>query len=180
MNMCMDKKTQHIWSSTLSWCKHDLRSQEKGRLRVYRRSVSSPASVSLPTCAASPSFHSSNVDPRRPSPQKKSAPEKSIPGKSTPEKSIPGKSAPEKSATTPQQLCKGCRWERPHPRCLSPSDLPFLFMPSSDQVTSALQGLLTRPVFVCVCVCLREVIDKVNERYSQTWKKQEDNYQKFR
>ncbi|XP_036945595.1 alpha-2,8-sialyltransferase 8F isoform X1 [Acanthopagrus latus] len=68
--------------------------------------------------------HSSNVEPRRPSPQKKSAPEKIT----------PGKNAPEKSATTPRQLCKGCR----------------------------------------------EVIDKVNERYSQTWKKQEENYQKFR
>ncbi|XP_035511211.1 alpha-2,8-sialyltransferase 8F-like [Morone saxatilis] len=31
-----------------------------------------------------------------------------------------------------------------------------------------------------LCRGCREVIDKVVERYSQTWKKQEDNYQKFR
>lgn len=31
-----------------------------------------------------------------------------------------------------------------------------------------------------LCKGCRELIDKVIERYSQTWKKQEDNYQKFR
>uniref|UniRef100_A0A3Q3J4I6 ST8 alpha-N-acetyl-neuraminide alpha-2,8-sialyltransferase 6 n=1 Tax=Monopterus albus TaxID=43700 RepID=A0A3Q3J4I6_MONAL len=46
-----------------------------------------------------------------------------------------------------------------------------------------LGSLVTTAIWLdCVfgCVCHREVIDKVKERYSQPWKKQEDNYQKFR
>uniref|UniRef100_A0A3Q3XFG6 Uncharacterized protein n=1 Tax=Mola mola TaxID=94237 RepID=A0A3Q3XFG6_MOLML len=44
------------------------------------------------------------------------------------------------------------------------------------EVCVSLQGLLTHTV----CLCHREVIEKVIKCCSQTWKKQEDNYQKFR
>lgn len=35
-------------------------------------------------------------------------------------------------------------------------------------------------MLICVCVCHREVINKVKGIYSHTWKKQEHNYTKFR
>lgn len=41
---------------------------------------------------------------------------------------------------------------------------PFVFMPSSDQGTSALQGLLTCRVFVCVCLCASQGGHRQSER----------------
>lgn len=76
-----------------------------------------------------------------------------------------------KSPSQSTDLCKGCRWDP-----TSPHRFSFLLMPSSDQVDVSATGIS----HLTVCLCYREVIDKVRERYSQTWKKQEDNYQKFR
>lgn len=88
----------------------------------------------------------SNVEPRKPHPQKKSTPQSS-------------------------EICKGCRWVPAIHHCFF---CIFIFMRSSHVRTTGITHRLS------VCVCHREVIDKVMERYSQSWERQEDNYQKFR
>lgn len=54
----------------------------------------------------------------------------------------------------------------------------FLLILSADQVMAP----PTQSFHTCIAVylCHREIIDRAIERYSRTWKKEEQNYQKFR
>ena len=79
----------------------------------------------------------------------------------------PAKVTPQKkSAPQPVDPCKGCRWEQTQ---------PLLLLIQTYLTIHIWQG-----EFQYVCLCYRGIIDKVLKRYSATWKRREDNHQKFR